>query len=310
MNEPDAKTPIRPEDTQQIGDEPVVSNLDTTEPFQVMPPLTDDEFAALVADIRCNGVLVPIVVDQHGRTIEGHNRRRAAAEAAVDCPMIVRPVADDEEARELALSLNLARRHLTTAQRQEFIITELRTTPEHSDRRIARRLGCSPTTVGHYRAEIKKHDRHRDRQAAIQKAERDREAAAQKAERERENAERRREEAVMSPVGMLLDAKRLHNGVWRRHHWKTGEFVLTAGGHRLTWAEAAANLHFAYFGSGYLADDFRSFFIEAGMDQQGAADLAAKVAADTEERYAPIFDEIREQQCPPGCTTCERRETA
>ena len=35
--------------------------------FQVMPALSDEEYAALRDDIERHGVMVPIVVDQHGR---------------------------------------------------------------------------------------------------------------------------------------------------------------------------------------------------------------------------------------------------
>ena len=34
--------------------------------FQVMPPLADDDFAALMADIKASGVLVPVEYDEEG----------------------------------------------------------------------------------------------------------------------------------------------------------------------------------------------------------------------------------------------------
>ncbi|MCD4525227.1 helix-turn-helix domain-containing protein [Nocardioides sp. cx-173] len=54
---------------------------------------------------------------------------------------------------DLALRLNCARRHLTREQRRELIRTEIVRRPDDSDRAIARRIGCSPSTVGAVRGE-------------------------------------------------------------------------------------------------------------------------------------------------------------
>jgi hypothetical protein len=116
--------------------------------FQPMPELSDEQYAALRQDIEANGVIVPIVVDQHGRTLDGHNRQRIAADLGIDCPVEVREVADDNEAMDLALTLNCARRHLTREQVREVIRGEIQRRPQDSDRAIAKRVGCSPSTVG------------------------------------------------------------------------------------------------------------------------------------------------------------------
>lgn len=117
-------------------------------PFQVMPPLSPDERKTLLDDIGKRGVIVPVVVDQHGRVLDGHHRQAIATKLGIDCPVEVREVADDEDARKIALALNLARRHLTQDQRRVLIAKEIKASPKDSDRAIARRLGCSPTTVG------------------------------------------------------------------------------------------------------------------------------------------------------------------
>ncbi|MDP9398624.1 MAG: helix-turn-helix domain-containing protein [Actinomycetota bacterium] len=126
--------------------------------FQVMPALDAEEIAALEVDIAERGVVVPIVVDQHGRVLDGHHRRAIAARMGVDCPTEVRHVADDDEARSTALALNLARRHLTREQRRQLIAAEIAARPGDSDRAIARRFGCSPSTVGAVRREVSKLD--------------------------------------------------------------------------------------------------------------------------------------------------------
>lgn len=117
-------------------------------PFQLLPPLSTAEIAALRADVAERGVVVPVVLDQHGRVLDGHHRRQVAAELGVECPSVVRDVDGDDEAADLAVTLNAARRHLSREQRQELVAAEIARRPEDSDRAIARRVGCDHKTVG------------------------------------------------------------------------------------------------------------------------------------------------------------------
>jgi hypothetical protein len=55
---------------------------------------------------------------------------------------------DDDDAIDLAVTLNCARRHLTREQVRDVITNEIARRPGDSDRAIARRVGCSPSTVG------------------------------------------------------------------------------------------------------------------------------------------------------------------
>ena len=119
----------------------------TETPFQPMPPLSIEQVTALREDIEARGIIVPIIVDQHGRVLDGHNRLALAAKLGIDCPREVRHVADDEEAADLAVTLNCARRHLTRDQVRQVIVSEADRRPADSDRTIARRVGCSPSTV-------------------------------------------------------------------------------------------------------------------------------------------------------------------
>ncbi len=100
--------------------------------YQLLPPLTDEEFASLKADIALHGVLVPVVVDaDSGEVIEGHHRVRAWTELraekvpVADYPREVRRFEDDEARTSFILAANLFRRHLTRAQRAE-VVTRLR----------------------------------------------------------------------------------------------------------------------------------------------------------------------------------------
>ncbi len=119
--------------------------------FQPMPELSPDQLAALKTDIVRNGILVPVVVDQQGRVIDGHNRAAIAAELGIHVPVEIITIASDEAAYETALSLNCARRHLTREQIRALIGTEIRRRPGDSDRAIARRIGCDHKTVGSVR---------------------------------------------------------------------------------------------------------------------------------------------------------------
>lgn len=123
--------------------------------FQVMPALSDDDFALLKSDIEARGVLVPVEYDEAGAILDGHHRVRACQELGVtDWPRLIREGLTDEEKRIHARQLNLARRHLNREQKRELVADQLRDTPEKSDRQVAAGLGVSPTTVGSVRKEV------------------------------------------------------------------------------------------------------------------------------------------------------------
>lgn len=120
----------------------------TAQTVQPMPELSPEQYDALRADILAHGVRVPVTLDQYGRVLDGNNRMRIAAELGIEVPTTTIEVADDIEAHTVALTLNCARRHLTTAQKRDLIRAELARDAGRSDRAIARMIGCSPSTVG------------------------------------------------------------------------------------------------------------------------------------------------------------------
>ena len=128
--------------------------------YQVMPPLSADEFSALKADIKARGVQVPIEYDESGNVLDGHHRIKAVEQLKAEGvevrppPRIIRPGLSEPEKRAHARTLNLARRHLDQAQKRAAIAAQIKDTPERSDRQIAAGLGVAPNTVGAARREL------------------------------------------------------------------------------------------------------------------------------------------------------------
>lgn len=122
-----------------------------------MPPLRSEEYEALKEDIRRNGVLVPVEYDEHGNILDGHHRVQACMELGItEWSSIVRVGLTEAEKRLHARRLNLARRHLTRAQKAEIIRQQLLETPHKSDRQLAAALGASHRTIAKYRAELER----------------------------------------------------------------------------------------------------------------------------------------------------------
>jgi len=125
--------------------------------YQVMPPLSPEEYSELKEDIRQRGVMVPIEYDEDGNVLDGHHRLQICAELGItDFPKVIRAGMTEEEKRTHARKLNMARRHLNREQKQELIREQLRETPEKSDRQIATELGVSDKTVGVQRKEMER----------------------------------------------------------------------------------------------------------------------------------------------------------
>ena len=123
--------------------------------YQVMPPLTAEEYAELKSDIEKRGVMVPIEFDEQGNVLDGHHRLQICAELGIkDFPKVIRAGMTEEEKRTHARKLNMARRQLNRDQKQELIREQLRETPGKSDRQISQALGVSHVTVGTQRKHL------------------------------------------------------------------------------------------------------------------------------------------------------------
>lgn len=91
--------------------------------YQLFDALSPDEYAALKADIRLRGVLVPVEVDEKHQILDGHHRVQAWRELRAegvdlpDYPIIERFGMSEEQKRNHVRTLNLLRRHLSKEQR-------------------------------------------------------------------------------------------------------------------------------------------------------------------------------------------------
>lgn len=113
--------------------------------FQHFNNLEASRYEELKRDIEQRGVLIPILTDENGAVIDGHQRRRVCAELHVDCPSVVLPDLSDDEKHQLAIVLNLYRRQLSGVERSKVIgeLAHMRL----STRRIGAILGVSQSTV-------------------------------------------------------------------------------------------------------------------------------------------------------------------
>ena len=123
--------------------------------YQVMPELTEEEYAELKADIELRGVMVPIEYDEAGNVLDGYHRLKICEELGIkDFPRVIRAGMSETEKLTHARKLNMARRHLTSEQKRTLIREQLKETPEQSDRQIAKALGVGNSTVSAHRKQL------------------------------------------------------------------------------------------------------------------------------------------------------------
>jgi hypothetical protein len=116
----------------------------------LFPLMEGEDFAALVEDIRAQGLNEPIVIFEN-QLLEGRNRYRACREAGVT-PKYVEKVFDSEAAAvAFVISANIHRRHLTAEQRRELTTKLLKANPQQSDRKIAAVVKVDHKTIAEVR---------------------------------------------------------------------------------------------------------------------------------------------------------------
>jgi hypothetical protein len=202
------------------------SRMPTRNKYQVMPPLAHEEAEALRQDIAENGVQVPVVLDGEGEIIDGYHRVQAWELLKVmgydvpDYPTIIRAdLTTDDEKRELAWKLNMARRHLNQAQKRAAVAAKLKESPDWADNRIAHLLGVDHKTVRSVRnslersAELPKHEMLQGADKKYYPRERPGETKLQKFRRAlAEGVERRNEKQVADQPKDLEDEMKADRG--------------------------------------------------------------------------------------------------
>lgn len=120
--------------------------------FQLLPPLTADEYEALKANVAAVGILQPVITDERGEILDGHHRAQACDELGIEYPTVVLPGLSDDQKYEQALVLNLGRRHLTTEQKRDLVAKLAET--GRAVRWIAKATGIPKSTVHRYLAPV------------------------------------------------------------------------------------------------------------------------------------------------------------
>jgi hypothetical protein len=82
---------------------------------EIWPLLSGKEFDQLKADIKANGLKMPVLVYKD-QVLDGRNRQRACEETGVAIRYAEAEVNSDDEALNLVVSLNQYRRHLSVAE--------------------------------------------------------------------------------------------------------------------------------------------------------------------------------------------------
>jgi ParB-like chromosome segregation protein Spo0J len=118
----------------------------------MFPPISEDDFAKLVDDVKANGLHQPIVRYQ-GKILDGNNRQRACDQAGIK-PKFADFDGDDAQAQAYVISANIHRRHLSPEQRREIIATLLKADPGKSNRQIGEQTKTSHHTVEAVRTEL------------------------------------------------------------------------------------------------------------------------------------------------------------
>ena len=126
-----------------------------TDKFQMLPPLSTDEFERLKADIEANGITDPVVVDEvSGAIVDGHHRRDIAALLNIELPQRAVRFGSDGECVAFAFRANMNRRHLTREQakamRESMKQLAVELYEDHTQEQIGGLLGVTRRTVGNW----------------------------------------------------------------------------------------------------------------------------------------------------------------
>jgi DNA-directed RNA polymerase specialized sigma24 family protein len=117
--------------------------------IDLLRPLNDQEYQALLDSVAEHGIVNPIVVTEDGVVLDGYHRLRAAVElglAPSSVPVIVVPFLDEQSRIAMAVALNANRRQLREDDLKRVVLV-LRQRVRMSFRKISEVTGIPKSTV-------------------------------------------------------------------------------------------------------------------------------------------------------------------
>ncbi len=123
--------------------------------YQLLDPLSEQQYADLKEDIAERGILQPVIIDEFGEVIDGHHRQQIAEELGAGYPTHqLRPGMSEADKLDASLALNLMGRKQTGPEKRETIRRYLLRRSDASNRHVARLVGCSAQTVASVRSDL------------------------------------------------------------------------------------------------------------------------------------------------------------
>jgi ParB-like chromosome segregation protein Spo0J len=135
--------------------------IEVHEAAALLPMPSAEDMNLMAADIKENGQQQPILLTEDGKLLDGRGRLAARelaglivlTKAGKLSKTVPQEIVETDDPIGLVLSLNLARRHLTGADKRLIVQRLLKLDPSRSNRQIAKLAGVSHVTVGSERKE-------------------------------------------------------------------------------------------------------------------------------------------------------------
>jgi hypothetical protein len=124
-----------------------MSKLEPHPLSKLFPPISEEDFNDLAADIKLHGLHQPIVRYQ-GQILDGNNRYRACELLKIAPEFAADFTGDYAAARNYVISANIRRRHLDRETRTKIVEMLLKGDPTQSNRQVADTAKVDHKTVG------------------------------------------------------------------------------------------------------------------------------------------------------------------
>ncbi len=123
--------------------------------YQLLPPLSTEEYEKLRLSIINDGCLVPIEFDENGNILDGHNRYEICTQENKPFERVTRQFANELEKQAYVYKINLSRRHLSNEQKkqvrkQQTELAKQLNREKHTQEQIASILGIDDSTVSRW----------------------------------------------------------------------------------------------------------------------------------------------------------------